>query len=216
LINKAKETKDLTHSERLVLLYTFGHLGEAGKNFIHSIISNCTNYDYKYTQKWIMRLDKNKYPISCAKIRDWLSYITPAVGCFCKFDLKENMYPTPLIYANYSFQPAPKENSLQKISNGSSNEQKVINLDENSNGIKNMHFDSKNIKPTEAKNEINETLRNYIEAKRNMREVEGKVMMLESKLNKFFEESDVDFIETDFGILKKIEVNGKISFIIEI
>lgn len=217
LINKAKKTKDLTHTERLVLLYTFGHLGEAGKNFIHSIISNCTNYDYKYTQKWIMRLDKNKNPISCPKIRDWLSYITPAVGCYCKFDLKENMYPTPLIYANYLFQLVSQEILPQKIGNDSPvKELKLNSSGESSNSIKNTSSITGKIALSEAEDEINKILKNYIEAKKSKREVEEKIMLLEIQLKKFFEGNNINSIETDFGILKKIEANGKVSFVIEI
>lgn len=43
LVNKAKETHYLNNSERVTLLYTFGHLGQEGKEFLHKVISNCIN-----------------------------------------------------------------------------------------------------------------------------------------------------------------------------
>jgi hypothetical protein len=68
LVNKAKETHYLNNSERVTLLYTFGHLGQEGKEFLHKVISNCINYDYEYTEKKIRKM--KSFPISCPKIRE--------------------------------------------------------------------------------------------------------------------------------------------------
>jgi hypothetical protein len=100
LVDRAKETKHLNHSERLVLLYTFGHLGEEGQIFIHRVISHCENYNPNITQKWINRLEPGRPPISCARIRDWLYDIIPVVGCACKKELSSlGRYPSPVLYA---------------------------------------------------------------------------------------------------------------------
>jgi len=96
LSQKAEQEKDLNHYERLVLLNTLGHIGEEGKRAIHAIINKCTNYSYERTEKWIGRLSKS--PLSCPKIRDWLSDITSVVGCYCEFHLNKNEYPSPVIH----------------------------------------------------------------------------------------------------------------------
>ncbi len=51
LVNKAKETGELSHTERLVILYSLGHLDDAGKQHIHQVMSYCLNYNQHYTER---------------------------------------------------------------------------------------------------------------------------------------------------------------------
>ncbi|MBD3184705.1 group II intron reverse transcriptase/maturase [Candidatus Poribacteria bacterium] len=110
LVGRAQELKHLNHSERLVLLYTLGKLGEEGKEYIHQVMGYCDNYNSKITQKWINRLDPEHNPISCARIKDWLFDIIPAVGCSCTGNLYGGKYPSPVFYAQESMEISHQPN----------------------------------------------------------------------------------------------------------
>lgn len=53
LCEKAKRTGYLSHSERLTILYVFGHLGNEGKEFVHQVMGYTLNYQYSITEKYI-------------------------------------------------------------------------------------------------------------------------------------------------------------------
>ncbi|NIA31116.1 MAG: group II intron reverse transcriptase/maturase, partial [Actinobacteria bacterium] len=98
LQSKAEKEKRLSHIDRLTLLGVFGHIGEAGRQKLHELISHTLNYDFRITEKWFKRC--RGYPVSCPKIRVWQSDITPAVGCYCTFPDKPGNYPSPLLHAD--------------------------------------------------------------------------------------------------------------------
>lgn len=191
LYNKAKNEGELNHQERLVILYTFGHLNEEGKNFIHYIMSKCNNYDFKYTQKWINKLDKFKNPISCVKIREWLNYITPSVGCYCDFNLKQNQYPTPILHINPEF-----SKDSNNIKTNLLNEEVIMNKD---------YYEK-----------VNDLLKEYLESKKEKRLIEEKIKNLEDEIIGIFEKEKVDSIETEYGKLRIIKENNKNYLIIEL
>jgi group II intron reverse transcriptase/maturase len=83
LVRKAAETHHLRHTERLALLYTLGHLGEAGQTYLHQVIGLCSNYDPRITQRWIQRMDEGHKPIRCATLQEWLKDHLPGVTCAC-------------------------------------------------------------------------------------------------------------------------------------
>ncbi|MBI3926993.1 MAG: FHA domain-containing protein [Armatimonadetes bacterium] len=83
LVDRPLETGHLVHSERLILLHTFGHLGEAGARFIHRVIARCDNYDPRVTQRWIDRLDTGRSPLGCSRLKEWLGELVGQVQCRC-------------------------------------------------------------------------------------------------------------------------------------
>ena len=97
LCQKAKNTGYLTHFERLSLLYVFGHMGDAGHEFLHHIMGFTLNYQYHVTQKFISRCPEK--PVSCIKLRDQYKRITAEYGCSCNFRKIKNCYPSPVIHA---------------------------------------------------------------------------------------------------------------------
>jgi hypothetical protein len=99
LCEKPALTGHLTHTERLILLYSLGRLGENGSRFLHKVIGLCDNYDPALTQQWLDRLDPEKPPISCARIRDWMSEIEPGWRCDCQEARELKGYKTPLAFA---------------------------------------------------------------------------------------------------------------------
>lgn len=84
LVGKAAETHHLRHTERLALLYTLGHMGEAGRNYLHQVIGLCENYDPRTTERWLRRIEEGHRPLRCATLREWLKDYLPGISCKCK------------------------------------------------------------------------------------------------------------------------------------
>jgi len=63
---------------------------------------------------------------------------------------------------------------------------------------------------------INEALRDYLELKRSLREIDLKIGDTEEKLNNLFENTGQETIQTYLGKLTKIERDGKSIWSIEI
>lgn len=191
LYTKAQKENDLNHFERLTLLNTLGYLGEEGKKAIHLIISNCHNYNYEVTEKWIGRLSKN--PLSCPKIREWLSYITAVIGCHCEFKLSKEIYPSPVIHAGI--------NPLKKgFSERIRPHQSPASIAESK---------QESIK-------IDELITEYIKLKQNKKELESKLSAIESQFEKFFNQNSIDSIEINMGMLKRIKKADKVQWVVEI
>lgn len=67
LCQKARTTGYLSHFERLSVLYVFGHLGEEGKAFVHTVMEFTLNYQHHVTERFIQKLPEK--PVSCLKLR---------------------------------------------------------------------------------------------------------------------------------------------------
>lgn len=93
---KAKRTGYLSHFERLTILYVFGHLGEAGKDFIHQVMEYTLNYQYAVTERFIRKCPEK--PIGCIKLREQYKQVTAEVGCNCNFRRTKNCYPSPVLH----------------------------------------------------------------------------------------------------------------------
>jgi len=78
LINKLLDTEAVSNSVGISQgAVTSPLFSNIYLHHIHQVMSYCMNYNQHYTEKWIKRLSPDIKPISCAKIRDWLSDITP-------------------------------------------------------------------------------------------------------------------------------------------
>lgn len=107
LLNKARDTNYLAHMERVTLLYTFGHLGEEGKGFLHRVIGYCLNYNYDFTERQIRKIKES--PISCARIREIHENILLSTGCPCRIKPPPKGYSSPVLYAyRKGFNPQEK------------------------------------------------------------------------------------------------------------
>jgi group II intron reverse transcriptase/maturase len=93
LVRKAAETHHLRHTERLALLYTLGHCGEAGRTYLHQVIALCSNYDPRITERQIQRLEDGHKPIRCGTLTEWLKDHLPGVTCPC---VPKRANPSPL------------------------------------------------------------------------------------------------------------------------
>ena len=97
LCQKARTTGYLSHFERLSVLYVFGHLGEEGKVFVHTVMEFTLNYQYHVTERFIQKLPAK--PVSCLKLRDQYKQITAEYGCSCNFRRTKRCYPSPVLHA---------------------------------------------------------------------------------------------------------------------
>jgi group II intron reverse transcriptase/maturase len=175
LVNKAKETHYLNNSERVTLLYTFGHLGQEGEDFLHKVISNCINYDYDYTEKKIRKM--KSFPISCPKIREKHEEIALDLGCNCDLRIPPGGYPSPVLHALRQ----PKTWPPQHLTAGSTITQEY------------------NIIP----NDINAKLKSYIELRKQLAGVEKSIQRIEKDMASYFDKSGTDSIATEYGVLER-------------
>jgi group II intron reverse transcriptase/maturase len=114
LVEKATRERNLKHTERLALLYTLGHCGDAGSSYIHQLIALCSNYDPRTTERFIQRLEQGHKAIRCSTLKEWLKDYLPGVCCECKIQ-KKNPSPLDLLSssnskkktANQERKPAP-------------------------------------------------------------------------------------------------------------
>lgn len=93
LVDKINREHELTNDERIVLIYSVGHLTN-GPMAVNNLLKRCGNIDESFFLK--SRLRGN--PISCPKIRHRIPHITSKIDCNCNFDLKLNVYPNPLLH----------------------------------------------------------------------------------------------------------------------
>jgi len=242
LATKSKNNGELTHSERLVVLYTLGHLGDPGKQYIHSIIGNCSNYSRHITEKWIVRL--KPFPMSCPKIREMLSDITPSVGCYCDFPKIKNSYPTPVLHADPEFVaklksqgsiPTPaatdKQRKPAEMSANAKTDDKVDKQTDVHNNVNSeQQIDNSSPIPSKEKvskvssdkiadtgtTSVDETLHEYLELKKSLQEINFKIEQTESKLRSLFDATGSERVKTRFGDLTRMEKDGKTVWLIEL
>jgi RNA-directed DNA polymerase len=99
LVGRAEATGHLNHAERLSLLYSLGHLGEAGRTAIHEVLRPCANYSERETSRQIGRL--SGLPIGCTRMREKHVREATRAACVCEFAHVRSRggYPTPLLHA---------------------------------------------------------------------------------------------------------------------
>ena len=211
LSNKAENSGDLTHYERIVILCTLGHLGAAGKHYIHNIIGKSPNYSRHVTEKWIRRL--KPFPISCPKIREMLCDITPSVGCYCEFPKRKNSYPTPILHADPDAIIKLREEMATASSDKIAEDRKAEIMAEKQ---EEALAASEKRQDQPANLSIDEPLRDYLELKRSLREINLKINQTEEQLKSIFESTGREKIQTYMGILTRVERDGRETWIIEI
>lgn len=180
LIKKAKEEQFLSYPEKRVLLYIYKCLKDDGQKYIHSILSNCMDYEYNITQGYIERC-RIQQPIGCKKICDVFDDCCDKFLCKCNFK-NENLYPTPLIHALRQKKDCftlPKNNA-KKTSNNIG------------------HF-----KKLPVKQDINETLVKTLKLHRQINEMKIQQNICKKRLESLFENNGYQEIETPHGLLIK-------------
>ncbi|HCT91794.1 MAG TPA: hypothetical protein DF613_10530 [Lachnospiraceae bacterium] len=195
LCQKAKNTGYLTHFERLSLLYVFGHMGEEGESFLHSVMGFTLNYQYHVTQKFISK--KPEKPISCIKLRDQYQKITAEYGCSCNFKRIKNCYPSPVLHA---------------IKSGQDDSQITL-------PVSRTVSKEKEAKLCEELN-LNKTVQSLVvkilEFKKQKRGIEKNVTKLEKELEQLFDEAQINCLEVEYGLLVRRKKEQGYEWVVEI
>ncbi|MCL6479843.1 MAG: hypothetical protein K6T65_15840, partial [Peptococcaceae bacterium] len=190
LVSKAESTNYLTHRERIILLQTFGLMGEDGKAFLHRIMSRCINYNRKVTERYIGRVLPK--PISCPRIREDLQAISSSLKCDCYFRLAPGTYPSPVLHG-------------QKI------KMRRKQTKEEGAGYPKTGPGVLQFLP-----EIELLVEKMTNLRRHRQGVENSILKCESRLTQIFDQLNTDHVETRLGVLTRKKSNGKYDWVIQI
>ena len=178
------------------VLYVFGHMGDEGKEFVHTVLGFTLNYQYAVTQKFIAKLPEK--PISCVKLREQYKLITAEFGCSCNFKRTKNCYPSPVLHAikdsgeEQMGITLPISRTLPKTK-----EEKV--------------YEEINIhKQTE------KLAQKIVEQKRQKRGLDKSIRTLELELQKIFDNAGIDCLEIEMGMLIRRKKGEEYEWLIEL
>lgn len=196
LCQKAATTGYLSHFERLSVLYVFGHMGDAGKEFVHTVMGFTLNYQYSTTQKFITKLPEK--PVSCVKLREQYKLITAEYGCSCNFKRTKNCYPSPVLHAiknsddEQSDITVPMSRTMSKAK-----EEKV--------------YEEINIhKQTE------KLAQRIVELKKQKRGLDKSIRKTEAELQTIFDNAGIDCLEIAMGLLVRRKKGEAYEWLIEL
>lgn len=196
LCQKAASTGYLSHFERLSILYVFAHMGEEGKEFVHTVMSFTLNYQYNTTQKFILKLPEK--PISCVKLREQYKLITAEYGCSCNFKRTKNCYPSPVLHAIKN-----SEDEESKITVPVS---RTLTKDK-----KEQVYEEINIhKQTER------LAQKIVEQKRQRRGLDKAIQKTEAELQRIFDNAEIDCLEITMGLLVRRKKGDGYEWLIEL
>ena len=196
LCQKARTTGYLSHLERLSVLYVFGHLGEEGKAFVHTVMEFTLNYQHHVTERFIQKLPVK--PVSCLKLRDQYKQITAEYGCSCNFRRTKKCYPSPVLHAIKSSGDVssdvtiPTSRTMTKIK-----EQEVVEE-------LNIH------------KKVQDLTGKIVEMKKQRRGVDRAIQKTEAELEKIFDQAGIDCLEVEMGMLVRRKRETGYEWIIEI
>jgi len=190
LVSKAESTNYLTHRERIILLQTFGLMGEEGKVFLHGVMFRCINYNRRVTERYIGRILPK--PISCPRIREDLQAISSSLKCDCRFRLAPGTYPSPVLHGQKTItrrKPAKEDAAIyQEAGSGA------------------VHFLP----------EIEQLIEKITNLRRHRQGVENSIIKYESRLTQIFDQLSTERVETKLGVLTRKKSNGKYDWVIQI
>lgn len=195
LYNKAKQTSYLTHGERLSVLYVFGHLGDEGKEFVHTVMEYTINYQYHVTQRFIDKMPAK--PVSCSKLQDQYKQVTAEYGCDCKFRRIPDCYPSPVLHV------IREENKVADVT--------VPSLRKTTEDVEEKALKEINIPMRVAG--LTEKLQ---ELKKQKRGIEKSINKIDKELQIIFDSEGVDCMEIDIGILCRNKTDQGTDWYVEL
>ena len=208
LHDKAYDEKMLNHLERLTLLGTIGFIGEEGHSTLHEIMSQTLNYDFRITEKWYRRL--KGWPVSCPKIRTWHSTITQSLTCNCRFQIEEGSYPTPLLHLDLAFVNKIKQKSVKTTP-----EKKVPNSPSANKSEQKAQLEP-DINQAATESELAALVDQFNKARKGLSRLGKELDQLEQKLNGFADKAGQNTFQTHWGVLRRMEIDGKPKWMLEI
>lgn len=196
LCQKAKTTGYLGHFERLSVLYVFGHLGDEGKNFVHTVMRFTLNYQYHITEKFIHRLPDK--PVSCIKLRDQYKTLTAEFGCSCNFRRTNNCYPSPVLHAIKNADDDVGRITVPTSKTLSKTKEKLV--------CEELNVPKK----------IQDMSARILELKKQKRGIDKNIVKLEKELEKIFDQSGVDCMEIEMGLLVRRKTEQGYEWLVEL
>ena len=196
LCQKSVKTGYLSHAERLSVLYVFGHLGDAGHEFVHYVMSHTLNYQYHTTERFIQRIPEK--PVSCIKLREQYKQITAEYGCSCTFKRSKNCYPSPVLHAIALSNNVNAEVTLPTSRTMTKENEKKV-LDEI-----NIH------------KKAQELASRILELKKQKRGIDTAILKVERELEKIYDNANIDCLEVEMGMLVRRKTEHGYEWLIEI
>lgn len=196
LCQKAATTGYLAHSERLSVLYVFGHMGDEGKEFLHTVMGFTMNYQFDITQRFIDKLPEK--PISCVKLREQYKLITAEYGCSCNFKRTKNCYPSPVLHAIKNSGEDQTEITVPVSRTVSRTKEEKI-------------YEEINIhKQTE------KLAQKIVELKKQRRGLDKSIHKVETELQRIFDSAGIDCLEIEMGMLVRRKQGDGYEWLIEL
>ena len=216
---KSEKTKWLNHVERLTLASVLGHMGVAGHQAVHEIIRFTTNYDHRVTQKWLDRV--KGYPISCPRIRERHSDITPVVGCCCQFPNRNNSYPSPVLHADLELVVKIKARVAQSAEGGEPRaKSESPNPPSVAPGPRPSAPGAPPVAPSPQPSALSappaELFQTYLKFKKEQREALQKVNAIEQQLQALCDQQKTEQFVTEMGTFKRIKAGSEWRWVMEI
>lgn len=196
LCQKARTTGYLCHFERLSVLYVFGHLGEEGKQFVHTVMEFTLNYKFHVTDRFISRLPEK--PISCMKLQDQYQQITAEFGCSCNFRRTKNCYPSPVLHAI---------KASGDLSGGVTvPTSRTISREKEKQVVEELNIHKK----------VEELAGKIVEMKKQKRGIDRNIQKVEKELERIYDQAGVDALEVSMGVMVRRKTNDGYEWLIEI
>ncbi len=193
---KSVKTGYLTHFERLTILYVFGHLGVAGQEFVHKVMSFTINYKQQVTEHFIRKMPEK--PISCAKLRDQYKQLTAESGCNCVFKRNKNCYPSPVLHAITLAPDLEGEVTLPTSRTMTKEKETKVKAELN------VH------------SKVEELAAKIVDLKKQKRVLDKSVAKIEKELDEIFNAQGVDCMEIELGMLTRRKSGDGYEWLIEI
>lgn len=178
---KAEKTGYLTHQERLSVLYVFGHMGDEGKEFVHTIMEMTVNYQYHITQKFIDRIPAK--PVSCTKLRDQYKQITAEYGCSCVFKRSKNCYPSPVLHAVKLSKENELDITVPAVKELTKETEKKVKQEIN------------------IQSHVQQMAKRILDLKKQKRGIERAISRVDKELSQIYDTAGVDCMEIEMGLL---------------
>lgn len=198
LCEKARKTNYLSHFERQTLLYVFGHIGQDGKDFVHTVMSWTLNYQYHVTERFIRKIPEK--PISCIKLRDQYKMITAELGCSCVFRRTKDCYPSPVLHA------VSRSLNSEDTSAVTLPLSKALTKEREEKALSELNLNAK----------VQEVAKQLQELKKHRRKLDQSIRKTETELEKIFDAEQIEALELEIGLLVRRKNESGYEWVIEL
>lgn len=174
----------------------FGHMGDEGKNFVHTVMKFTLNYQHHITEKFIHRLPEK--PISCIKLRDQYKTLTVEYGCSCNFRRTSNCYPSPVLHGIKN-----ADDNVGKITIPTS---RTLSKTREKQVCEELNIPKK----------VQDMSSRILELKKQKRGIDKNIAKLEKEMEKIFDQADIDCMEIEMGLLVRRKTDQGYEWLVEL